>query len=203
MPDFFKNPILNFPYTYPGQHWELEDGQPTGSVIEKRRACSYLTPIPKSKRQKKDAEQADLFTDQPKVSVDGVDYDPTSIVNQVRAQVDTWRTLPESQWGVTPTTARLLRHWRSHKFATIRPFFCQVEAVETAIWLAEVAPRLKANFDYNKYPKGVNAEANSELFRIALNRDISRPLPKPETGRIAVKVINHLGDEVMKVFSVS
>ena len=95
MPDFFKNPILNSPYTYPGRHWELEGGQPSGNVIEKRRSCSYLTPIPKSKNRKKDAEQADLFTDQPKVSVEGVEYDPTSIVNQVRGQVDTWRHLRE------------------------------------------------------------------------------------------------------------
>jgi len=166
--DFFKNPILNSPYGYPGQHWELEGGQPTGQIVEDRRDCSYLTPIPKSKKRKKDAEQTDLFADQPKVSVDGVEYDPTSIVNQVRGQVDTWRNLPEGQWGVTPTTARLLRHWRTHDFATIRPFFCQIEAVETAIWLAEVAPKFKAKFDYNKYLQGVNAEANPDLFRIAL-----------------------------------
>jgi len=36
-----------------------------------------------------------------------------------------------------------------------------------------------------------------------LNRDISRPFDKPKNGRIAVKVINHLGDEVMKVFKVT
>lgn len=166
--DFFKDPILNSPYAYPGRHWELEDGQPTGTIEETRRPCSYLTPIPKSKQRKKDTEQADLFTNQPKVSVDGVEYDPTFIVNQVRGQVVTWRNLPESQWGVTPTTARLLRHWRTHEFATICPFFCQIEAVETAIWLAEVAPKLKAKFDYHKYLKAVNAEANPELFRIAL-----------------------------------
>ena len=35
-----------------------------------------------------------------------------------------------------------------------------------------------------------------------LNSDASRPFPKPGGGRIAVKVINHLGDEVMKVFEV-
>ncbi len=168
MPDFFKNPILNSPYGYPGHHWELEGGQPTGNIIETRRGCSYLTPIPKSKKRKTDAAQIDLFADQPKVSVDGVEYDPTSIVNEVRSQVNTWRKLPESQWGVTPTTARLLRHWRTHEFDTICPFFCQIEAVETAIWLAEVAPKLKARFDYNKYLRGVNAEANPELFRIAL-----------------------------------
>ncbi|MBF0375528.1 MAG: hypothetical protein HQL39_19220, partial [Alphaproteobacteria bacterium] len=36
----------------------------------------------------------------------------------------------------------------------------------------------------------------------ALNSDISRPFDKPQAGRIAVQVINHLGDEVMKVFAV-
>ena len=45
-------------------------------------------------------------------------------------------------WLVTPETARLLHHWRHHQFSGIRPFFCQVEAVETAIWLTEVAPKL-------------------------------------------------------------
>ena len=56
--------------------------------------------------------------------------------------MDQWRSLPTpSQWQVTPETARLLQHWRHHKFSGIRPFFCQVEAVETAIWLTEVAPQ--------------------------------------------------------------
>ena len=55
-----------------------------------------------------------------------------------------WRALPKpSEWQVTPETARLLQHWRHHKFTGIRPFFCQVEAVETAIWLTEVAPQSK------------------------------------------------------------
>jgi type III restriction enzyme len=59
----------------------------------------------------------------------------------VRQHVDTWRSLPNSsQWQVTPETARLLQHWRYHKFSGVRPFFCQVEAAETAIWLTEVAP---------------------------------------------------------------
>ena len=71
-------------------------------------------------------------------------YDPTSIINEVRGHVDQWRTLPNpNQWQVTPETARLLQHWRHHKFSGVRPFFCQVEAVETAIWLTEVAPYRK------------------------------------------------------------
>jgi type III restriction enzyme len=68
-------------------------------------------------------------------------YDPTSIINEVRSAVDTWRALPNpSQWQVTPETARLLQYWRHHQFSDFRPFFCQIEAAETMIWLTEVAP---------------------------------------------------------------
>ena len=60
-----------------------------------------------------------------------------------RATSTQWRSLPNpSQWQVTPETARLLQHWRHHEFSDLRPFFCQIEAVETAIWLTEVAPQL-------------------------------------------------------------
>jgi type III restriction enzyme len=70
---------------------------------------------------------------------------------------------------VTPETARLLKHWRQHKFEGIRPFFCQVEAVETAIWLTEVAPKLGARgAKFWTHIKGANEQANPELVRIAL-----------------------------------
>jgi type III restriction enzyme len=61
------------------------------------------------------------------------------------------------KWGVTPETARLLQHWRHHSFQGIHPFFCQVEAVETAIWLAEVAPNLgKRGQDILDYVRRAN-----------------------------------------------
>jgi adenine-specific DNA-methyltransferase len=47
----------------------------------------------------------------------------------------------------------------------------------------------------------LKAEINEEAWS-TLHSDTSRPFHKPESGRIAVKVINHLGDEVMKVFRV-
>ena len=75
-----------------------------------------------------------------RLSTEEQEYDPTSTINVLRRHVDGWRMLPDpSLWGVTPETARLLQHWRHHEFADIQPFFCQVEAVETVIWLTEVA----------------------------------------------------------------
>jgi signal transduction histidine kinase len=48
-------------------------------------------------------------------------YDLTSIINEVRSAVDTWRRLPESQWHVPPEKAALIRHWRHHAFSSVRP----------------------------------------------------------------------------------
>jgi adenine-specific DNA-methyltransferase len=60
---------------------------------------------------------------------------------------------------------------------------------------------LGANDPYGSLKTSLKAEINKEVWE-TLNSDTSRPFPKPKSGRIAVKVINHLGDEVMKVFRV-
>ncbi len=59
-----------------------------------------------------------------------------------------------------------------------------------------------ANDPYKALKTTLKAEVDEEAWA-TLNREVSRPFPKPKSGRIAVKVINHLGDEVMKVFAVS
>jgi type III restriction enzyme len=92
-------------------------------------------------------------------------YDTTSIINEVRQNVDSWRALPHPrQWQVTPETARLLDHWRHHKFGGVRPFFCQVEAVETAIWLTEVAPQSKSGKRLLEHLASASQDANPEIF---------------------------------------
>ena len=60
---------------------------------------------------------------------------------------------------------------------------------------------LGANDPYSALKTTLKAEINEEAWA-TLNSDTSRPFAKPKSGRIAVKVINHLGDEVMKVFKV-
>lgn len=61
---------------------------------------------------------------------------------------------------------------------------------------------LGANDPYKALKTTLRAEINEDAWA-TLNSDTSRPFDKPKTGRIAVKVINHLGDEVMKVFRVA
>lgn len=168
---FFDHPILNSPYERPSRHWELdESGQPTQQVLETRRRAEFITPIPKPKKQKKSPKQQDfIFDEGAGLSDTAQQYDPTSIINEVRSHVDSWRALPNpAQWQVTPETARLLQHWRHHDFNGVRPFFCQVEAVETAIWLAEVAPSTRHGKRLLEHLAAANKDANPELMRLAL-----------------------------------
>ena len=83
--------------------------------------------------------------------------------------MDQWRAIRTAgAWGVTPETARLLQHWRHHEFTGIRPFFCQIEAVETAIWLTEVAPNDRHGRSFLEHLANANRDANPELMRLAL-----------------------------------
>ena len=169
---FFERPILNSPYAYPARHWELDPtGQPTQGISERRRRAEFITPIPRAKKQKGAAKQESLVFDEGKgLSTQEQQYDHTAIINSVRQEVDKWRALPNpNDWRVTPETARLLQHWRHFEFSGVRPFFCQVEAVETAIWLTEVAPQIgKVGQTFIDHLARSNIDANPELMRMAL-----------------------------------
>ena len=165
---------MNSPYSAPSSHWELDEiGQPTQEIIEKRRSAKFVTPIPKPKNRKSSKKQSEIVFDEGRgLSTEGQQYDPTSIINEVRQAVDNWRNLPnQNQWQVTPETARLLHHWRHHDFSGIRPFFCQVEAAETAIWLTEVAPKTTNGKRFLAQLASANKDANPELARLAVTEN--------------------------------
>ncbi len=170
--NFFEQPILNSPYEEPALHHHLdEEGQPTDNPpIEGRRRSELITPVPKPKKRKRkpDAKQASLALH----ADDGISSEEQEyskpIINEIRSQIAHWRTAPESIWGVTPVTARLLKHWRHHEFQGIRPFFCQVEAVETIIWLTEVARNQKTHKWIWDHLGGANEQANPALMRLAM-----------------------------------
>ena len=169
---FFSQPILNSPYEYPGQHWDLdEQGQPTHRVNPGRRPADFRTPIPKSKKVSGQPVQGSLAVDgEEQQAGEDQEYALAAAVNEIRRRVDAWRDMPRpDNWGVTPETARLLQHWRSYNFSSYRPFFCQLEAVETVIWLTEVAPKM------GQVGRGIldrldaaSEEANPDLLRMAL-----------------------------------
>jgi len=164
-------PSLTHPYENPLKHWELDkDGQPTQKIIQARRKAEFITPIPKARKQKKKKQGELDFGDDTGISTNTQKYEAIPVINRLRQEIDKWRKIPDkNNWGVTPETARLLDHWRNYKFNDIRPFFCQVEAVETIIWLTEVAPNSgRTGASLIEHLTDANKEANPELFRLAL-----------------------------------
>jgi len=116
------------------------------------------------------------------LATDGTEMNPSPVINRLRQELDSWRKLPNpASWKVSPTTARLLQHWRaiqSDEAQVIRPFFCQLEAVEAAIWLTEVAPEtergkeiLRSLYKANNFALLPDGEAPTarrpDLLRIA------------------------------------
>jgi len=168
---FYERPVLNSPYYVPTRFHALgEDGsrlnirRSTGAAMRLCRTGSKA----RKQRQRAGGAQAtlDLSTGN---DAAGQTYGVAGIVDEIRQHLATWRAIPNSSdWGVTPSTARLLTHWRNPPEEAIRPFFCQVEAVETIIWLTEVARGRRQYAHIWKQLEAANAEANPELFRLAM-----------------------------------
>lgn len=171
---FYEKPILNSPYKEPTRHHALdENGQPTDSPpVNGRRKSEQITPVPKprKKKNKKESAQQESFDLSSSDGISSQDQEyTTTIINEIRSHVGSWRTIPSpNDWGVTPATARLLQYWRHHEFQGVRPFFCQVEAVETIIWLTEVARKHKTYKKFWDHIQGANEQANPNLIRLAM-----------------------------------
>ena len=94
---FFEKPILNSPYEYPVQHWELDaEGQPTQRIIQGRRRAEFITPIPKPRKRKGSAQQQQLVFDEGQgLSTQEQQYNPTGStlhVNFTTSKRDRWET---------------------------------------------------------------------------------------------------------------
>ena len=200
---FFEKPILNSPYVIPVQHWELDDtGQPTQKIIDSRRNAKFISPIPKPRKRKSPKQGTLALGDEAGISTEKQRYDPTPIINELRFFVDLWRKLPNpSDWQVTPETARLLQHWRHHKFSGVRPFFCQLEAVETAIWLTEVAPKIDKGKRFLDHLKDANEEANPGLMRLALKLATGAGKTTVMAMIIAWQTVNNVRRPTSKYFT--
>ena len=116
--------------------------------------------------------------------------------------MDAWRSLPNpNHWQVTPETVHLLQHWRHHQFSGVRPFFCQVEAVETAIWLTEVAPQSKNGKRLLDHLASANRDANPKLMRLALKLATGAGKTTVMAMLIAWQTINAVRRPASKTFT--
>jgi type III restriction enzyme len=127
---FIENPVLNSPYDEPKRHFYFDEDGITDRVVDSRRISSYFVPIPKPKKKGKQLELETEWT------ADRIEEN--KFINDIRRAVARWRM--SNYAGVTTTTRQLLQYWSSQD-RDRRLYFCQFEALETAIWLAEVADR--------------------------------------------------------------
>ncbi len=150
-----ENPVINSPFEKPQRHFVFTQRGITEDIEEGRRQSEYFIPMPKPKKQSQDA-QMKLLPD-PEVR------EANMFINRVRAQVTAWRN--NGYPGVTPTTRRLLEYWNKPENEP-RLFFCQREAVETAIYLNECENKNRSD-SFHKQLLTANNEANPDLYRVA------------------------------------
>ncbi len=121
--------IINSPYEEPKRHWRYVRESRTFELVEGRRPAGYVVATPGSRS-----------FDDPGIFVE------ISPVNRIRPRVKSWREAGYP--GVTAITRRLLEHWNNpEEFAAHRFFFCQLEAIETLIWLTEAPAAERSGID--------------------------------------------------------
>lgn len=156
-PAVITNPVINSPFVEPVRHYHFSDGGITNQIIPKRRPSSYFVPIAQPRSRGDDVQQT--FGDW---TGDRIEENPT--VNQIRARVRLWR---DGRYALdtTAVTRRLLEHWTAGDRG--RPlFFCQIEAMQTLIYVTEVAKKVGDQWIENHLLDAA-ADANPGLLRIA------------------------------------
>jgi type III restriction enzyme len=129
MPAGIEQLIVNSPYEEPRRFWRYDRESRSFSLVEGRRPAGYVVATPGSR----------AFDDPG-------EFHPLDLPNQIRPRVAAWRAAGYP--GVTGVTRRLLEHWRDPELNdTRRFFFCQLEAVETLVWLTESDPAARQGLD--------------------------------------------------------
>lgn len=150
-----ENPVLNSPFREPTRQFKFTDEGITNQIIEGRRVSSYFVPIPKPKKRSK---QLVLDTEWTEDRIQ-----ENKFINRIRERVAIWRR--GRYPGVTRTTAQLFDYWtdpdREKKL-----FFCQIEALETAIYLTEAARKYGDSWIETQL-REANDSSNPLLYRIA------------------------------------
>src|ERR1017187_1765844 len=151
-----ENPIINSPFVEPTRHFRFSDEGITNEEVDGRRSSSYFVPIAKPK--KKGAKQLQFDTEWTQDRIE-----ENKLVNDIRRRVGLWRK--GGYVGVTPTTARLIAYWTDPNREK-KLFFCQNEALETAIYITEVSKKYGDAWIENKI-REANDSSNPGLPRTA------------------------------------
>ena len=171
--------IINSPYEEPTRHWRYDRETRLFSLVDGRRPAGYVVASPDSRA----FDDPGIFFEIP-------------LVNQIRPRLKAWRQA--SYPGVTSITKRLLEHWRDpEEFDTRRFFFCQLEAIETLIWLTEAPAAEKVGIaipdDGGKFPrlccKMATGSGKTIVMAMAIAWHILNKVAYPQDGRFSKNVL--------------
>ena len=151
-----ENPIINSPFDEPARHFRFTEEGITDEIVDGRRTSSYFVPI--ARPRKKGSKQLQIDTEWTQDRIE-----ENKLVNDIRRRVAMWRK--GGYVGVTPTTARLIAWWTDPNREK-KLFFCQNEALETAIYITEVAKKYGDAWIENAIREG-NDSSNPGLPRSA------------------------------------
>jgi type III restriction enzyme len=150
-----ENPVLNSPFEVPERHFKFDDDGITNEIVDARRGSAYFIPIVKPKMKGKQLRFDTEWTEER--------IRPNEDINRIRAKVDQWRE--GKHVGITKTSRMLLDYWMNSERKK-KLFFCQIEAVGTAIYITEVAAKYGDAWIENTL-RHANEDATPLLFRIA------------------------------------
>ncbi|MCL1468630.1 BPTD_3080 family restriction endonuclease [Argonema galeatum] len=120
--------IINSPYEEPKQYWHYDRTSRLFNLTDGRRPAGYIIA----------SENSKTFDDPGK-------FVEIPLVNQIRPRVKAWSS--QGYPGVTGVTKRLLEHWNNREERNNPFFFCQLEAIETLIWITESPLSEKVGID--------------------------------------------------------
>jgi type III restriction enzyme len=155
-PVVIENPVINSPLHEPRRHFKFGDDGITDDILESRRISQYFIPVapPKKQGAKQLAFETEWTADRIEENV---------FINLMRERVAVWRR--GGYVGITRISAHLLEYWqrpeREHRLV-----FCQIEALETAIYLTQVAGKYGDAW-IEIALREANQRADPLLYRIA------------------------------------
>lgn len=153
-----KSPILNSPYFEPNRYFAADERGLTDEIIESRRPSSFYIPVPRAKTKQKKME----FNTSEGAFGSELQKE-NEFINKVRAKIKDWRS--GGYAGITKTSRDLLSYWRDDTREN-KLFFYQIEALETLIYINEVAEKSGDGWIIGELKKASN-DANPGLYRLA------------------------------------
>jgi type III restriction enzyme len=190
-----ENPIINSPFEEPKRHFKFDDSGITNEIVESRRTSHYFIPIAKPKKKNKQIEipLGDAWTSDR--------IEENKFINEIREKVKIWRQGGyRGAVNITSTTRKLLDHWKDPQQRNRKLFFCQIEALETIIYITEVAKRSGDTYIDNQLQR-FKEEAGSIIYRMALKMATGSGKTVVMSMLIAWQTLNKVANPQNRLFS--